>query len=54
MPASVYNFEKLPVEVRWGSVLSVVAAALGICTLASLLPARHAARLRPVEALRYD
>lgn len=54
MPASIYNFETLPVKVHWGSVGLVVAAALFICTIASLLPARHAAKLKPVEALRYD
>ncbi len=54
MPAAIYNFETLPVRVHWSSVCMVVAAALLICTIASLLPARHAAKLKPVEALRYD
>ncbi len=54
MPASTYNFETLPVQVRPASVAMIVGAAMLICTLAAFFPARHAARLKPVEALRYD
>lgn len=54
MPASVYKFSSVPVKIHWSSVAMVVGAALLICTIASLLPARHASKLKPVEALRYD
>jgi lipoprotein-releasing system permease protein len=54
MPASVYNFATLPVINRPGSIVLVAACAIVICTVASLLPALQAARMNPVEALRYE
>jgi len=49
----VYYFSKLPVSLEMADVLVIAAAALGICFLATLYPARQAARLNPVEAIRY-
>lgn len=54
MPASVYNFETLPVLIKPWTVALIVVATLLICTLASLIPAWQAARLDPSKALRYD
>lgn len=54
MPAAVYNFDSLPVEIRIPTVLAIVACSMIVCTLAALFPARQAAKLNPVEALRYD
>lgn len=50
----VYTMRNLPVDVRPGTVLLIVFAALAICTGAALYPARQAAKLDPVEALRHD
>jgi len=43
----------LPVKLEFIDVISIIAAALGICFLATLYPARQAAKMNPVEAIRY-
>ncbi|MFW5930380.1 MAG: lipoprotein-releasing ABC transporter permease subunit [Desulfosalsimonas sp.] len=53
LPGDVYYFTTLPVEVQFLDVAAIVAAAIAICFLATLYPARKASRLNPVEALRY-
>lgn len=51
---SVYYIDQLPVEMRWFDFAVVVAVTLATCVLAALYPARTAARLVPVEALRHE
>ncbi len=51
---SVYYFYKIPAIVDPWTVAWIVAGAVGIAVLASVLPALRAALLRPVEALRYE
>jgi lipoprotein-releasing system permease protein len=50
----VYYFPEIPTQVQPGMVFWVTCGAIAIAVLASVLPARRAARLRPVEALRYE
>jgi lipoprotein-releasing system permease protein len=50
----IYYFYKIPAIVMPQTVLWIVAGALTIAVAASILPARRAARLHPVEALRYE
>ncbi|MBM4358544.1 MAG: FtsX-like permease family protein [Deltaproteobacteria bacterium] len=50
----VYYIDRLPVNVDLGDYLSVSIAALAICTLATIYPAYTAARVRPVDGLRYE
>jgi lipoprotein-releasing system permease protein len=44
----------LPAELRLGDVLSAVALSLGLSFVVTIFPARRAARMNPVEALRYE
>ncbi|NBB83987.1 MAG: lipoprotein-releasing ABC transporter permease subunit [Alphaproteobacteria bacterium] len=52
--AEIYFLSQLPAEIDWGEVLSVVAMALGLSFASTIYPAWRAARLDPVEALRYE
>jgi lipoprotein-releasing system permease protein len=50
----IYFLSKLPAIVDWTEVAIIVGMALALTLLASLYPAWRAARLDPVEALRYE
>lgn len=50
----LYYLSTLPAEMNPNEVIAVVLMALGLSYLATLYPAWRAARLDPVEALRYE
>jgi lipoprotein-releasing system permease protein len=50
----LYFLSRLPAELDWGETSAVVVMALALSFLATLYPAWRAARLDPVEALRYE
>jgi lipoprotein-releasing system permease protein len=50
----VYNFTDIPAVTHPQTVLVIAAAAVVICVVAALIPARGAARLDPAQALRYE
>lgn len=54
MDPSVYYVTQIPSELRWGQVFAVGGCALLLTTLATLYPARQAAKVAPAEALRYE
>jgi lipoprotein-releasing system permease protein len=54
LTGDIYYFTtQLPVKMEAIDVACIVAAALVICFLATIYPARQAAKLNPVEAIRY-
>src|SRR3712207_1160814 len=53
-PAELYFLSRLPAEVNATEVGTVLAMAMTISLLATLYPSWRAARLDPVEALRYE
>ncbi len=53
LPSDVYFLDHVPVVAQWGDFLAVGAAALLITLAATLMPSREAARLKPMEIIRY-
>jgi lipoprotein-releasing system permease protein len=51
---TIYYFQSIPTIVNPFTVAWIVLGAIGIAIMASVLPAIRAARLHPVEALRYE
>jgi lipoprotein-releasing system permease protein len=54
LPDNVYTVDHLPIIITASDICIVGASALLLCFLATLYPARQAARLQPAEALRYE
>jgi lipoprotein-releasing system permease protein len=52
LPSDVYFLSTLPVKLQPLMIVQVSAAAMAICFLATLYPARQASRMNPVEAIR--
>ena len=51
---SVRMISSLPARLEWGDVGSAMALSLGLSFGVTIFPARRAARMNPVEALRYE
>ncbi|MCL6230096.1 lipoprotein-releasing ABC transporter permease subunit [Bartonella bilalgolemii] len=50
----LYFLAKLPARIEWGQTAMVVMMALFLSFLATLIPAWRAAKLDPIQALRYE
>jgi lipoprotein-releasing system permease protein len=51
---AVRGIYQLPAELRLNDVMSAVGLSLGLSFVVTIFPARRAARMNPVEALRYE
>jgi lipoprotein-releasing system permease protein len=54
LPADVYSLDSVPLHPHAWDVLLPALAAFAVSLLATLYPARQAARVRPAEVLRYE
>jgi lipoprotein-releasing system permease protein len=54
LPADVYSLSAVPLHPHAADVLVPALAAFAVSLLATLYPARQAARVRPAEVLRYE
>ncbi|MFC1886599.1 lipoprotein-releasing ABC transporter permease subunit [Thermodesulfobacteriota bacterium] len=53
LPGDVYYITTLPVSLKTLDMLMIASAAMVICFLATIYPARQASQLNPVDAIRY-
>jgi lipoprotein-releasing system permease protein len=53
VPMDVYQIAYVPFVIEWADLAVVVVIAILICFLATIYPSRQAARLDPVDALRF-
>jgi lipoprotein-releasing system permease protein len=53
LPGDVYFLTTLPVRISYVDIALIVLGTLTICAFASLYPAMKAARIRPVDGIRY-
>jgi lipoprotein-releasing system permease protein len=54
LPADIYLFNRLPVEIRVGEWAAVAGASILLAVVASLWPSWKAARMLPAEGLRHE
>ncbi len=54
LPKGIYSLDYLPVLLQWTDLTAIGLGAMLLCFLATIYPARQAARLMPAEALRYE
>jgi lipoprotein-releasing system permease protein len=53
-PPDVYGLDGLPAELNWGEAIFTTLWAMSMSVLVTLWPAWSAAKLDPVEALRFE
>ncbi len=54
LPEGMFLISTVPVRVYWSNFLVVAIASFIVCLLASIYPSRQAAKLDPVEIIRYE
>jgi len=54
LPKDVFLISTVPVRIYFSNFILVTLVSLFVCLLASIYPARQAAKLDPVEIIRYE
>lgn len=54
LPKGVYFINRMPSDIRWQEVVTIVLVSFGLSLLATIYPSRKAAAVEPARALRYE
>lgn len=54
IPKDIYYFDRIPTNINFSDVSTILFSALAITLLASIYPAYYAARINPSEAVRHE
>jgi lipoprotein-releasing system permease protein len=54
IPTDVYYLDHIPTDLRWREVVVIALTAFMLASVATVYPARQAARTQPADALRYE
>ena len=53
LPSEIYFMKSVPILLRWEDFAMVSMISLVLCLVSSILPARLASRLKPINAIRF-
>lgn len=54
LPSDIYYLSSIPVNIRWSDIGMIILCAIILSLVSAIYPARYAASLKPIEALRYE
>ena len=54
VPSQIYQFDHLPVEMRFTDIFLILGTTLITCLLSTLLPALKGSKINPTQGLRYE
>ncbi len=52
LPSTIYFMKTVPIDLQWQNFLLVSSVGMGLCLIAAYIPARLAARLDPITAIK--